>query len=114
MALAVTFTEEQHEKLKKLRADNLSWDVIAKRLGISRERLIKEGRKIGLAGDAKRRRRIAGAEALENAQTAGDIDTSGFENLRVDSRLALPAGHPVALEILNNAPRVEDRWKDEE
>lgn len=118
MALEIVFTEAQREKLRRLRVgQGLSWSALGQRLNMSRERVIKEARAIGLLDERPKRklqRRSGGAGALEDARQAAGEAEDDEPIAKVDQRRAMPAGHPVAMDVLLNAPRLEDRWKDDE
>ena len=118
MALEIVFTDAQREKLRRLRVEQgLTWATLGQRLNMSRERVIKEAKAMGLFDERATRkvhRRTGGAGAIEDAKQAAGEAEDDEPIARVDQRRAMPAGHPVAMDVLLNAPRLEDRWKDEE
>ena len=108
MPARINFTSQMRDRVIDLRVNQkLSWDIVAGRLGVSREWVIKKARLLNMpaVSDAKRRRSPDPAPGSE-PQPVPERDPT--------MRLALPAGHWLAMDVLMNAPRFEDRWAGEE
>ena len=67
------WTEAEDGKLCALRAAGLTWDEVAKEMGLGRYTVVERGRRMGARGRVRRLH---------------------LERLVVEDRPALPAGHP--------------------
>lgn len=47
MPKKITWTEVQDTKIKRMRAENASWDIIATAVGVTRWTVIERGRRLG-------------------------------------------------------------------
>jgi hypothetical protein len=83
MPKAVVFTEADQAKILRLRGEGLSYDVIATRMHVSRERIFKELRAMGFARNQKTRSGEAKTVPPRHHLGAG----------------ALPAGHENAVPL---------------
>ncbi len=84
MPKTIAWTEAMDYEIRRLRAGNASWDIIAAALGISRWATSERGRAIGA--------RVVRLKKIVSGQPLAKIVNP--------TRLALPAGHPLSWGLL--------------
>ncbi|HVY13658.1 MAG TPA: AsnC family protein [Rhodopila sp.] len=80
------WSEGQDSRLRRLRAEGVEWDVVARTLGMTRWAVIERGRRLGIT-----RRPVA------------DMPAEPV----ISDRPPLPAGHPESWDLINRGTILE-------